>query len=94
MPSDDGIPEVNRAWTGDVASDGPCGRTGALQYSRPYDRMASAKVQPTRSLSPCFHPTAFMPAATATTLANEMIHWSTLGGVGREKRAIGLVAPA
>eukprot|EP00969_Alexandrium_andersonii_P005286 229570-Alexandrium_andersonii.AAC.1 len=56
--------------------------------------MASAKVQPTRSFSPRFHPTAFMPAATMTMLAGGAIHWSTHGGEGRGNRAIGSVAPA
>eukprot|EP00969_Alexandrium_andersonii_P262322 11596506-Alexandrium_andersonii.AAC.1 len=54
--------------------------------------MASASVQLKRSPSPRFQPTAFTPTATATTLASEMIHWSTSGGVGRAKRATGLVA--
>eukprot|EP00969_Alexandrium_andersonii_P198456 8764694-Alexandrium_andersonii.AAC.1 len=49
--------------------------------------MASARVQPTRSPPPRFHPTAFAPAATVTMLAREMAHWSTSGGAGKVSRA-------
>eukprot|EP00969_Alexandrium_andersonii_P168573 7450114-Alexandrium_andersonii.AAC.1 len=55
--------------------------------------MASANAQPTRSPSPCIHPTAFMPTMTVTMLASDMVHWSTFAGIGRERRAMGLVAP-
>eukprot|EP00969_Alexandrium_andersonii_P239346 10566167-Alexandrium_andersonii.AAC.1 len=55
--------------------------------------MASASVAPVKSFSPCFHPTARMPAATTTTLASEIIQRSTLGGADGKNRAMGSVAP-
>eukprot|EP00969_Alexandrium_andersonii_P149380 6605854-Alexandrium_andersonii.AAC.1 len=55
--------------------------------------MASAKVAPTRSFSPCFHPTTLTPAATTTMLARDTIHWSTPGGEGSENRAMCSTAP-
>eukprot|EP00969_Alexandrium_andersonii_P334008 14760084-Alexandrium_andersonii.AAC.1 len=59
--------------------DGCCGGRcpAASAGPRPYDRMASASVPPTRSFSPRFHPTALIPAATTTMLARDTIHWST-----------------
>eukprot|EP00969_Alexandrium_andersonii_P045683 2004744-Alexandrium_andersonii.AAC.1 len=56
--------------------------------------MASAKVAPASSFSPNFQPTAFMPAAAATTLASETNHGSNLGGEEGRNRATGSVAPA
>eukprot|EP00969_Alexandrium_andersonii_P332540 14695301-Alexandrium_andersonii.AAC.1 len=75
--------------------EGCCGCLcpGASVGSWPRERMASARVQRTRSLSARFHPTALTPAATLTMLAREMIHWSTSGGTGTVSRATGLVAP-